>query len=160
MAAAHVLHVGSDLLHRTLVLRTAGYAVDECGTLPEMAAWFLEGHRTDVVCISEEPHRPAEGAIVLARTYSIAPVVLFRSADHTYLQKSWDLDFPPLTRPEVWLNDLAQLLAATRANIAKSAELRASSQQLRMGSEAVRRQSQDLRVRVRQQLEKWRRPGK
>jgi hypothetical protein len=160
MAAAHVLHVGDESFHRASVLRAVGYAVDECGTLQELAAWFRQGNRTDVVCISEEPHRSAEGAIALARSKTAKPVVLFRSTERPYLQRGVDLEFPPLTPPDVWLGDLARLLAMTRASIARSEELRASSQQLRTEAGQVRPESQRLQLRMREQLEKMRRLGK
>ena len=138
MATAHVLHVGDRSFHRASVLRAVGYAVDECETLHELAAWFREGRTADVVCISEEPHHPAEGAIALARSRSVAPVVLFRATESPYLQRGVDLEFPRLTPPDVWLGDLARLLAMTRANIASSEGLRASSQKLRAEAEQVR----------------------
>jgi hypothetical protein len=97
MAAARVLHAGDRSFHRASVLRSSGYAMDECDTLPELATWFLTEKTTDVVCISEAPHRAAEGIIALVSRYSVAPVVLFRATDHTYLQRVWDLEFPALT---------------------------------------------------------------
>jgi hypothetical protein len=111
MTALRVVHAGYSAFYRAKVLRSAGYAVQECETIEELAAWFREGHQADLVCISEEPRCAAEGMIALARAYSIAAVVLFRATDHPRLQRGVDLDYPPLTPPEEWLKDLARFFA-------------------------------------------------
>ncbi|KAA6458279.1 hypothetical protein DYQ86_20395 [Acidobacteria bacterium AB60] len=154
MAAAHVLHVGDPSAHRAQVLRVAGYEVDECETLPSLAAWFLQGRDTDLVCISEELDRAAEGVLALTRNYSSAPIVLFRAGNGTYLQRGWDLEVPPFTPPERWLDDLAQLLALTRANIAASQALQQQSRQLREEAQRARAASEQLRATIRSQREK------
>ncbi|KAA6460912.1 hypothetical protein DYQ86_11565 [Acidobacteria bacterium AB60] len=159
-SAAHVLHVGDGSFHRASVLRFAGYTVDECETLHELAAWFREGRTTDVVCISEEPDRAAEGAIALVRSKSVAPVVLFRSTERPYLQRGVELEFPALTQPDVWLRELSRLIAMTRATLERSAELRASSAQLRAESEAVRRRTQELREQIAFRREEEEQSGK
>jgi hypothetical protein len=152
MAGAHVVHVGEDHFHRTTVLRSAGYVVEQCETLPKMLEWFRSGQRTDVVCISEAPDEPAEGAIAAARVISDCPVVLFRASAHRYVQQQWDLEVSPLTDPTVWLGDLAGLLALTRANIEASRQCREQSRQLREEAAQARKRSELLRKQIGRQL--------
>jgi hypothetical protein len=109
MAGARVLHFGEDTSHRVAVLRLAGYTVDSCASLEQMISWFRAGRQADVVCVSEEPECAAEGVLAVARTFSQAPLVLFRANTFNYLQRNWNLEVPPLTPPEVWLVELARL---------------------------------------------------
>lgn len=153
MTSAHVLHVGSKDLHRAGVLQAAGYAVDECQTLEELAAWFRLGRRTDLVCISEEPDCPAEGAIALVRNCCSAPLVLFRASDHSYLQPKWDLEFPLLTHPRVWLSELERLLSRSRAIHAASEDLPQSSPRPRRPSAALRVRNMELRKQIARRLD-------
>jgi hypothetical protein len=50
----------------------------------------------------------------LARGLSKAPIVLFGSAGHHYINRCWDLEVEPPTSPGEWLADIAELLAETR----------------------------------------------
>lgn len=122
MAAERVLHFGEDTNHRVAVLRLAGYTVDSCASLEQMISWFRGGQRVDVVCVSEEPGCTAEGVLAVARTFSQAPLVLFRANTFNYLQRSWNLEVPPLTPPEVWLVELARLLPAAEKTRASELE--------------------------------------
>ncbi|KAA6462979.1 hypothetical protein DYQ86_06490 [Acidobacteria bacterium AB60] len=116
--------------------------------MAELATCLREGRTPDVVCISEEPHRAAEGALSLARAYCCAPIVLFRATEQTYLQRGWDLEIPPLTPPQEWLEQLARLLAITRVNVAASLDQREKSRVLREEAAATREQSRALRESV------------
>jgi hypothetical protein len=107
---AQVLHFGDDRSHRLQVLRSEGYAVDSCVSLQQMISRLRKGQDADLVCISEEPWCTAEGAVAVARAFSRAPVILFRANNHSYVQRSWDLEVPPVTPPEVWLREVAELL--------------------------------------------------
>jgi hypothetical protein len=110
MEAARVLHFGDDTSHRLRVLRSEGYSVNSYASLQQMISRLRTGQDVDLVCISEEPWCTAEGAVAVARAFSRAPLVLFRANYRSYAQRGWDLEVLPLTPPEVWLRELAELL--------------------------------------------------
>jgi len=37
-------------------------------------------------------------------------VILFRANNHSYVRRTGDLEVPPLTPPDVWLREVAELL--------------------------------------------------
>jgi len=145
MAASLVLLIGEDICHRSEVLRSAGYAVEECASEITAAAWFRGGRSADIVCITEGTRGPAEAPLAIARHFSSAPMVLFRSANHNYLQRVWDLDVPLYRPPELWLEDIAALLASMRTTIACSAELRVDSRNLQGETARLPEESRRLR---------------
>ncbi|KAA6465287.1 hypothetical protein DYQ86_04920 [Acidobacteria bacterium AB60] len=151
MAAGHILYAGDEYFHRAGVLRAADYEVEECHTLPELEAWFQAGRFTDLICVSESPHRPAEELLRVAHTFASSPVVLFRATPHQYRERIWDFEVGPLTLPGVWLAEVAELVSWSQAIQAKSAEMRNASLQLRAACEALRQRSLDLRAQVRRQ---------
>jgi hypothetical protein len=110
MRAVRVLHFGDDTSHRIQVLRSKGYVVDSCATLQQMMSRLRTGQDPDVLCITEEPWCTAEGPVAVARAFSRAPLVLFRSNFRSYTQRGWDLEVAPLISPEVWLEELTELL--------------------------------------------------
>lgn len=128
MEATHILHFGEDTCHRCAVLRAAGYAVVQCDDLPSLAARLRQSHEGDVICINEQSNQPSESAIALAITSSTAPVLLFRSSQRSYPHRDRLIEIPALTKPEVWLENLARLVALTRGNIADCRETRMRSQ--------------------------------
>jgi len=140
MAASLVLHIGEDICHRSEVLHSAGYALEECASEITAAAWFRAGRSPDVVCITEGMRGPAEAPLAIARHFSSAPIVLFRSANYNYLQRVWDLEVPLYRPPELWLEDIGVLLAYTRASIARLA-LRLESRNLQVETAQLREQS-------------------
>ena len=111
MEARRVLHYGADSSFRTEVLRFAGYDVEECTCAAEFVRRLRSGWNADLICITESPDAPAEGALAMANSFSSAPVVLFRVSNHSYIQRTWDLEVQPLTSPSVWLKDVATLVS-------------------------------------------------
>jgi hypothetical protein len=107
---AQVVHFGDDRSHRLQVLRSEGYAVESCVSLQQMISRLRTGQDVGLVCISEEPWCTAEGAVAVARAFSRAPVILFRANNHSYVRRTGDLEVPPLTPPDVWLREVAELL--------------------------------------------------
>ncbi len=125
MTAARVLHFGDDASHPLQVLRAEGYAVDSCASLQQMVSRLRTAQDIDLVCISEEPWCTAEAAVAVARAFSRAPLVLFRANYRSYVQRGWDLEVLPLTSPELWLDEVAELLAIHSQNMAASKMSRA-----------------------------------
>ena len=108
--AAHVLHIGMDDCHRVAVLRSAGYRVDECGSLMQMATALERANGADAVFLSASNNIPVEQTIALARERSQAPVILFRRSNQSETEDGLDLVILPLTTPEKWLREVDSLL--------------------------------------------------
>ena len=152
MTEVHTLYYGAtDSPYLPDVLRSAGYAVEECESVGELVRLLKSEQKTDLVCVAETWDRPAEGALAAARAFTEAPIVLFRSSNHHYLQQVWDLEIPPLTNPSEWLVDVAELLDETRPNGAQPPGLQAESRHLRERITRMRPRSTDPEREVRSQ---------
>ena len=116
MTVRALYYCATDSAHFSAVLRSAGYVVDECVSMGELVRRLRCEQAADLVCIADAWDRPAEGALAAARVFSRAPIVLFRSSSHHYLQRVWDLEIEPFTHPSDWLADVEELLSATKAN--------------------------------------------
>lgn len=118
---AHVLHVGKDDCYRVAVLRSVGYRVRECASIPQLRAALEDGIEAEAVLVSEG-HDPAlhQAADIVGNK---VPVVLFESASAITTVARCDLAVPSLTSPERWLKQLAQLLEWNRQVRALSRDL-------------------------------------
>jgi hypothetical protein len=112
---ARVIHFGPDDCHRLMVLRSAGYAVENCDSLRQLGMSLSGGASAEAVLMSDGEGVSALEALKVARTHSALPLVLFRSANHRYEELGFDLVVHSLTPPEVWLNDVETLIERTRA---------------------------------------------
>jgi len=148
--AARVIHFGPDDCHRLMVLRSAGYAVDNCNSLVQLRSSLVAGGGADAVLVSDGDGIAPETAIAVARSHSSAPVVLFRSTSLSYRDSGFDLVVHSLTPPEVWLNQVDAL-------IARSVELRAESDALVTESRQLRRESAATVIQSRAQRERSKR---
>lgn len=149
MVRIHVVYFDPDGTgHRKEVLRCAGYAVDECRSVPELADCLRAEVGADLVCIADAWNSPAEGALALARGLSMAPIVLFRSSDHNYIQHDWDLEIPPLTHPSDWLAKVEGLLAGARVGSRRPVM---PSRPLHVEATAAHAQSAGVRGRMRRE---------
>jgi hypothetical protein len=119
MATTTVIHFGSDVCQRVLVLRRAGYEVRELDSLDDLRL-DLGSEAVDVVIVSEvEPSR-AEQAAYVAREHSDAPLILFRDSSAVPDKGLFDLVFSSFTPGAQWLSETAVV-------IMQSKELRARS---------------------------------
>jgi len=114
---AKVIHFGLDDCHRLMVLRSAGYTVDECRSVLQLREMLETGEVPDAVLISDcEGVSPLE-AVTLARTFSPNPLILFRSTNLTYEDGGFDLVVPCLTPPAVWLSEVDAVIEKSRAGL-------------------------------------------
>jgi hypothetical protein len=97
-----------------MVLRSAGFAVDACVSLAQFRASLLSGSHADAVLLSDGEGFATEDSVVLARSCSSAPVVLFGGTNRTYEGAVFDLVVHSLTPPEVWLHDVDALIVKSR----------------------------------------------
>jgi hypothetical protein len=125
---AHVLHIGADDCHRVAVLRSVGYQVDECLSLPQLARALEHGTGVDAVFLTESDGLAHEQAVQLARQRS-APVILFLRSNGDEPPRRVDLVVEPLTSPTKWLHDVRALLEWSRGVRAQS---KTTSESLRL----------------------------
>lgn len=151
MAAARVIHFGTDECHRLRVLRSVGYSVDDCASLAQLRAELAAHEETAAVCITEDLAEPPETAASFVRSCTPAPVVLFRRTNRECEEAPFDLVVDTLTPPQKWLSEIQELIAGSQALRAQSRELCMEFAQLRRESEAARTKSSDVRERSRLQ---------
>jgi hypothetical protein len=116
---AHVLHIGADDCHRVAVLRSVGYQVNECLSLPHFARALEPGKGVDAVFLTESDGFSNGSAIQLARQRS-TPVILFLRSNEGDPARQVDLVVEALTPPSKWLRDVNALLEWSRGVRAQS----------------------------------------
>lgn len=130
-----------------MVLRSAGYSVDDCGSLMQLRTWLATGIAADALLMSDTGGVPPDEAIALAKTRTTMPVILFRSTNLAYEESGVDLIVPCLTPPEIWLTEVAELIQKSRILRAQSASLASQAAQLCRESQDARERSRSERVR-------------
>ncbi len=114
MATARVIHFGRDDCHRVSVLRSAGYAVEDCRSLRAFREALAVDGRPDAVFITEREGNPQGDAVSLSKSCSSAPLVLFRRSNSELGEESFDLVIDTLTPPTRWLVEIGELIARSR----------------------------------------------
>lgn len=114
---ARLIHFGPDDCHRLMVLRSAGYAVEECESLLQLGNTLSAGDSVEALLFSDGEGISPEAALAVAKALSSLPSILFRSTTQTYEESGFDLVVPSLTPPDVWLNDVDTLIERTRATV-------------------------------------------
>jgi len=147
--AARVIHFGHDDCYRVPVLKNAGYEVHEVESLDELRIGLLKNEQVDAVIISEEERMITEHALVVAREYSPAPLILFRRSRVDLNENLCDRVYSSCVWPEEWLSDTADLIARCRKSLEQLAATREESFQLQREAEFVRGQSRWQRARAR-----------
>lgn len=112
---ARVIHFGTDDCHRLMVLRSAGYVVENCRSLVQLLACLADGAPADALLMSDGEGVSPQEAAALARANSSLPVVLFRNTNVTYEESGFDLVVQCLTPPKVWLNEVDALIERIRS---------------------------------------------
>ena len=114
---AKVIHFGPDYCHRMMVLKSAGYAVEDCETLLQLGTTLSAGASADAVLMSDGEGVSPREAAALARRHSRLPLILFRNTNQAYDETGFDLIVQSLTPPEVWLNDVDALIERARSTL-------------------------------------------
>jgi hypothetical protein len=112
---ARVIHFGPDHCHRLMVLRSAGYAVEECHSLSQLGERLESGEAPDAVLMSDDGEFPLQEPMAVSRKHSSTPVILFRSTTVAYEDSGFDLVIPCLTPPKLWLSDVDAVIEKNRA---------------------------------------------
>jgi len=105
--AARVVHFGCDVCRRLLVLHMAGYAVDDCPSILTLRSALQDTSQTAAVLFAGQDETERREAVMLARSQSSAPLVLFEMSNAPSDEADFDLVIPPLTPPHEWLAKLA-----------------------------------------------------
>lgn len=108
--ARKVIHFGWDDCYRIQVLRYAGYHVDDCRSLENLAKDLQRDPPVHLVVISEDDWRDLPQAAEVARCYTTAPLILFRRTQHRVDESMFDRVFSCLAPPDVWLSQIAELI--------------------------------------------------
>lgn len=148
--ASRIIHVGTDRCHRLPVLKSAGYTVETCISVPELRNALTAEEQLDAVVISEGVGGAHPDAVSLARSHTSAPIVLFRETQLSFAESPFDLVVPVLAPPQAWLADIAALIAHSRSLRADARALCNGSAELRRASAAARAKSEGERKRSRQ----------
>jgi hypothetical protein len=154
MSGAHILHFGEDSCYHVPILRNAGYVVEECQTLGQLAATIDTGRNADLLCVSETPGLPLRTTLEIVRPHWQVPIVLFRTSGREYDLK-FDLEIPALTPPSVWLEEFHRLVAKFKADRERTRALIAQSQTLSAERAEARARSRKLVQKVRENRSRW-----
>lgn len=112
---SRMIHFGPDDCHRLMVLRSAGYTVQDCHSLAQLRVTLEADDAPDAVLLSDGDGFSPREAVAVARIHSSNPVILFRNTNQAYEDSGFDLVIPCLTPPEVWLTDVDALIEKRRA---------------------------------------------
>lgn len=126
-----IIHFGADCCNRLLVLKHAGYDVDDCQSLIKLGSTLSAVRQPDAVLMTEDPRASRREAIFLVRSHSSAPLVLFQTVGPTLDESEFDLVIPVLTPPHEWLERVTAAIERSRALAAESTFAREESAVLR-----------------------------
>ena len=110
MASARIIHFGTDDCHRLTVLRSAGYAVEDCRSLHAFREALTSDGKPEAVLITECEGSLQGDAISLSRSRTPVPLVLFRRSNGDLRDESFDLVIDSLTPPTRWLVEIDDLI--------------------------------------------------
>lgn len=113
--AARVVYFGCDECRRVPVLHMAGYAVDDCPSILKLRSVLQEPGQTSAFLFTGRNEKECKEAVVLARTQSSAPLILFDGPNHAGDESDFDLVIPPLTPPQEWLAKIAATIQQRRS---------------------------------------------
>lgn len=114
---ARIIHVGADLCHRVGVLENAGYRVRECSSLSDLRKALASDPQPDAFIVIEDHAGLFRQAVALIRAYSQLPLILFGEPQRNCAETPFEFDLviPFLVAPDIWLTDVAILIAQGQA---------------------------------------------
>jgi hypothetical protein len=117
---AKIVHFGMDCRYRVRDLRGAGYAVENCFTVPEFRLVLYVNPRLDAIIIDASERQASRTAVELACSHCPGAAVLFQGWTPQEDESKFDLVIPPLTPVPKWLDDIANLIRLNRIGQAKT----------------------------------------
>lgn len=154
--AARIAHFGTDDLHRTLILKNAGYAVDICPTVTTLRSSLQNEDASAplvaAVVFSDGHNGTSTDAIAVVRSHVYTPtLILFSGMNESVHESEFDLVIPPFTPPYEWIEQVQALITRSLALIAGSKSIHDRAELLRRESTALRQASALGRKRFAQQ---------
>lgn len=114
--AASVLYFGPDEWNRAQVLESAGYAVHQCLKISDLESQLRKSPHPAAVVVNSSAHVSLKLAVELVHAQAAsARIIAFPGPGESGFEESVDLVVPPLTPPEEWLKEMADLLSKIRA---------------------------------------------
>jgi CxxC-x17-CxxC domain-containing protein len=152
--AAKILHFGEELSDRLPLLRSSGYSVNRYERILEFRQALETRVEHDAVSMSELGEDLSPLVVLAARTYSTAPLILFRTQSLTSFpaggsgivvaepgsEADYDLIVSASAPSGAWIGDVAALIARSRELRNKTLRVVQQSAQLREELEVVREQ--------------------
>jgi CxxC-x17-CxxC domain-containing protein len=148
--ATTIIHFGEELYDRFSPLRDAGYSIFRYEKLLAFREVLQSGTGHDAVSLADLKQGESPLVIQTARTYSRAPLILFRTGNVIPFPASdskenagfeFDLVIPPAP-PSTWISDVEELIARSRQLLRQSQQLSENSVQLCQEAPAVRAKTQ------------------
>ena len=129
--STRIVHYGLDECSRIPTLVSAGYLVEDCGSvLPRFSESILNPD-LGAIAVSESAIVAFDYVVELARTSSKAPLVLFQDSRARQLDPAnFDLLVRAESHPEQWLANIGALIERSRTLREISRNLRSSVQSL------------------------------
>jgi len=153
---ANILHFGEELDDRFPLLRNAGFSIKLFESLADFRGALESRADHDALSVPDLPADLSRDVIQAARTYSSAPLILFRTVSvtpfraGTAAETGTDFDLVvPASPPSGWITDVAALIARGRALCAESQRIQQESLLLREEARKVIEQSAFERERAR-----------
>ena len=109
--ASRLLYFGEDICHRTAVLRSSGYIVEQCSSVMELVETL--GEQAPHAVLVSEGSVTRDLLSVTVACFRI-PLVLFRHSYRNLNEAAFDLVVPVLHQPDAWLADLGRLIETYR----------------------------------------------
>jgi hypothetical protein len=105
---ARLVYFGPDRCNRLSVLRSAGYSVDYCATIPTLCSALT--NEPDAVVVACATDAAAAKAVHEIHNSTQAPLILFQTSWSGCNESSFDLVILPQTAPASWLEDILNLI--------------------------------------------------
>ena len=162
--AARVLHFGEQPCPALPLLRSAGYAVECCGSVLQFQGSLEGGSEPDAVSMTDEMVSDHPAAVSLARAHTSAPLILFRKTDRNWfpdveynpVEPEFDLIVPRAAPPAEWLCDVADAIEQSRTIRALSEQISQDTSRLLQESSRLRQKSSRLLGECRDVLQRSR----
>ena len=109
--SARIIHFGADACHRAGVLESADYRVEVCHTLADLRCLLGTDPEPDGVILTHDQGQHSAQAVGIVRLHLGIPLILFGDSQRALAESEFDLVIPHLTSPDLWLPEVAAVVA-------------------------------------------------
>ena len=151
--AARIVHFGTDECWRLEVLSGAGYIVEPSGTSIPRLSQLLTSAQVDAIAISEDRRECDDEVVMVSRSLSPAPIILFQGVNRRSVPPPVDLVISSTSHSiSEWLQEIESLIQRSKRACEQSKTAREEAVELREQAQALRAQSAATRQSAAQQL--------